>query len=82
MTLKEYANHIGPRALAREIGVSHSAIYQWVSLEKCPGPKAAWKLVAFSNGLLSLNEIYAPFMVKHFKKGSPQHTLAQKVLSA
>lgn len=82
MTLKEYATAIGPRALAQELGVSHSAIYQWVSCEKCPGPKAAWKLVSFSNGLLTLNEIYAPFMAKHFKKGSPQHTLAKKYLTA
>jgi hypothetical protein len=66
MTLESYVERIGPARFAELISVSESTVYAWASLEKCPRPDAAWKIIIASNGLLTFDSIYTPFMKKHF----------------
>lgn len=61
-TLREYIEHKGVNQVAREVGVEGAAVSKWFNLKGTPRPHLAHLLIRMTNGLLSWEGIYQPFV--------------------
>lgn len=59
MTLSQYIREIGDGKAGEIFGVSERTAASWRRGERRPRPEAARRIVAASNGLLTLDVIYA-----------------------
>jgi hypothetical protein len=62
ITLKDYVNAIGKAKLAEQLGITEEAIYYWTRYINAPRPHVAFRLIQISNGLLTWEKIYQPFV--------------------
>jgi hypothetical protein len=61
-TLNMYIEHKGVLQVARELGVEGAAVSAWKSYKTAPRPHLAHLLIQMTNGLLSWEGIYQPFV--------------------
>jgi hypothetical protein len=58
MTLSEYLKTIGDERAAKKFGVTRRRIESWRLGHRQPRPQMAQRIVAETDGLLSLDDIY------------------------
>jgi hypothetical protein len=61
-TLQQYIGHKGVNQVAREVGVEGTAVSRWFNLKAAPRPHLAHLLIQMTNGLLTWEGIYQPFV--------------------
>ncbi len=64
-TLQDYIELRTGAAIARDLGVDEQTVYFWKSKRSAPKPHTAARLIALTNGLLSWEGIYQPFVDHH-----------------
>lgn len=64
-TLQDYIEHKGAAEVAREVGVDDVAVHYWKTFQRAPRPHTAHKLIQITNGLLTWEGIYQPFVDQH-----------------
>lgn len=62
MKINDYIKKVGKKIIYSELGIPVSTQEKWETLEKCPRPKTAAILIENSNGLLTWDSIYAPYI--------------------
>lgn len=63
-TLTDYIEIKGANAVAEELGVTPTTVFNWKRLDFAPSPLVAGALVRLSNNVLSYDAIYAPYVDK------------------
>lgn len=58
MTMKEYLEMIGDRAMAQRLGVSRRAVQSWRLGDRTPRPNMARRIIEVSEGKLDYSGIY------------------------
>lgn len=61
-TLAKYIEHKGIGQVAKDAGVTEAAVSQWKRMVAVPRPELAGLLIEQTNGLLSYESIYAPYV--------------------
>lgn len=61
-TLLSYIHHKGAATVARELGVTEMTVSHWNAYRSAPTPHNAAKLIQLTNGLLTWESIYQPFV--------------------
>lgn len=61
-TLQMYIEHKGVLQVARELGVEGAAVSAWKAYKTAPRPHLASLLIQMTNGLLTWEGIYQPFI--------------------
>ena len=61
-TLQMYIEHKGVNQVAREVGVEGAAVSHWKLFKAAPRPHLAAMLIQMTNGLLTWEGIYQPFV--------------------
>lgn len=61
-TLQLYIEHKGAATVARELGVESATVSHWKLFKAAPRPHIAAALIQQTNGLLTWEGIYQPFV--------------------
>lgn len=61
-TLRQYIEHKGGAQLARELGIDEQTVYFWKAMKTAPRPLIAHTLILTTNGLLTWEGIYQPYV--------------------
>lgn len=67
-TLQMYIEHKGPAKVAEELGLELMTILHWKNFKHAPKPHSAAKLIELTNGLLTWESIYKPFVDNNNEK--------------
>lgn len=62
LTLPQYIEIKGVPVVAAELGVEAQTVHYWKAFRSAPKPHTAAKLVALTNGLLTFESIYKPYV--------------------
>jgi hypothetical protein len=64
MTFPEYIDLIGVPKFSRIHNVTDANVYKWRNLETSPRPEMAYQIICLSNGVLTWEKIYQPYIEK------------------
>jgi DNA-binding XRE family transcriptional regulator len=67
MTFQQYIEAIGMQKLAETLGITRQNVHHWHICKQAPRPEMAYRLIALSNGLLSWEKIYQPYIEESLK---------------
>ena len=67
ITLVEYLETVSSTKLAKTVGVSYDTVNKWGLLKAAPKPDVAFKLIELSQGALSFDTIFMPYVQKKLK---------------
>jgi transposase-like protein len=78
-TLQMYIEHKGVNQVAREVGVEPTAVSAWKSFKSAPRPHLASLLIEMTNGLLTWESVYQPY-VDHNNEKQIEMDLGESLL--
>lgn len=62
LTLPEFIALYGARGLSETLDIKLATVRNWIYFNAIPCPQSAYKLIKYSEGLLTWESIYLPFV--------------------
>lgn len=67
-TLQMYIEHKGAAVVARELDIEIMTVLNWKNFKHAPKPHSAARMIELTNGLLTWESIYKPFVDNNNEK--------------